>query len=257
MTRSQFAHRLPHFFSRRLFGDRSTHGLVPVQDDKCWLEWQSRYHEFYNQTQHSGIGSKVNGAGYKVLEHFDLDEKKVLEIGPGSLTHLEYWQGKPTEFVAVDIDRQFLRSAEKTLSAAGVPYETRLSDRSSSSIPARDEEFDVLMTFFSLEHLYPLELYLDEMFRVLKPGGSIVGAIPLEGGLAWGAGRYLTSRRWLLKHTSIDPDKIICWEHPNFADEIFDSLTQRGDFSYLDYWPLKIHSMDLNLVLRFVINKLS
>ena len=111
MTRSQFAHRLPHFFSRRLFGDRSTHGLVPVQDDKCWLEWQSRYHEFYNQTQHSGIGSKVNGAGYKVLEHFDLDEKKVLEIGPGSLTHLEYWQGKPTEFVAVDIDRQFLRSA--------------------------------------------------------------------------------------------------------------------------------------------------
>ena len=82
-----------------------------------------------------------------------------------------------------------------------------------------------------------------------------MGAIPLEGGLAWGAGRYLTSRRWLLKHTSIDPDKIICWEHPNFADEIFASLVQRGDFSYLDFWPLKIHSMDLNLVLKFVINK--
>jgi SAM-dependent methyltransferase len=94
--------------------------------------------------------------------------------------------------------------------------------------------------------------YLDEMLRVLKSGGRLVGAIPAEGGLAWGTGRFFTSRRWLRRNSSIDPDKIICWEHPNFADFLLNSLDERMTRQWLSYWPFGLASIDFNLVIRFI-----
>ena len=69
---------------------------------------------------------------------------------------------------------------------------------------------------------------LKEFNRILKKNGIIVGAIPNEGGMAWGFGRYLTTRRYTKKF-NINYDKIICWEHPNFADFIFESF-QKNKF---------------------------
>ena len=51
-----------------------------------------------------------------------------------------------------------------------------------------DNTCDVVLAFYTLEHLFPLSAYLAEMFRVLKPGGLLVGAIPC--GLMWGTGRF-------------------------------------------------------------------
>ena len=64
-----------------------------------------------------------------------------------------------------------------------------------------------------------------------------MGAIPAEGGLGWGLGRFLTSRRWLKYHTSIDPDKIICWEHPNFAEQVLAQMDQVFPKQKRQYWP--------------------
>ena len=90
------------------------------------------------------------------------------------------------------------------------------------------------------------------MCRILKPSGTLIGAIPAEGGLAWGGGRMITSRRWFKKNTRINPDKIICWEHPNFADQIIDELDQVFDRKTLVHWPLRWPPvLDVNLVLRF------
>ena len=114
---------------------------------------------------------------------------------------------------------------------------------------------DYQVTFYSLEHLYPFSEHLKDMLRVLKPGGKIVGAIPAEGGLAWGLGRFLTSRRWLRKNTSVNPDKIICWEHPSMADEILSSLSEHLYLDKIAYWPLGLPVIDLSLILRFIFSK--
>ena len=59
-----------------------------------------------------------------------------------------------------------------------------------------------------MEHVYELDSYVKELKRVLKPGGLLVGSVPTEGGIAWGIGRYLTSRRYVRKNMSFDYDKI-------------------------------------------------
>ena len=210
----------------------------------------------YEDTQKKGLGQKVNDAGYRVLRDIDLSGKAILEIGPGGLHHIENWSSKPDKYVLVDIDHKFLKNASEKLSAHGVDFETRLTARDESGrLPAEDGEFDVIVTFYSLEHLYPFREHLDEMVRVLKPGGVIVGAIPTEGGLAWGMGRYITSRRWLKKNTTIDPDKIICWEHPNFADEILNSMNFSLDCRKLDFWPFVLPLLDVNLLVKFIYQK--
>ncbi|MFX1535017.1 MAG: hypothetical protein ACFFDI_12400, partial [Promethearchaeota archaeon] len=74
-------------------------------------------------------------------------------------------------------------------------------------------------------------------------------------GIAWGLGRFLTTRRYVHKNYGINYDKIICWEHPNFADFIIERLDVHFEQQYLKLCPLSWLPMDFNLVASFVFAK--
>lgn len=245
-------HHLPGWIANPLFGDRARFGLEIQLDDPDWIAWQQDvYMHFYESTQKQSVGDIVNDAGYRVMESIDLSGLRVLEIGPGHIRHLRYWQGKPECYAIADIQDTMLRASSSILADAGIAHQVVKVERG-TALPFADGEFDVVISFYALEHMHPFAPYLAEMVRVLKPGGRMVGAIPAEGGLAWGLGRFFTSRRWLKRHSTIDPDKIICWEHPNFADFLLDKLDTELSRQYLSYWPLRLPSLDINLVVRFI-----
>jgi SAM-dependent methyltransferase len=252
MKHHAFAHRLPSCLASPLFGDRRRFGLEVRPQDPDWIAWQSDVClRFYEGTQRRSLGGVVVDSGYRIMERIDLDGLRVLEIGPGHLSHQRYWRGRPQLYVLADIRAEMLTVSAELLGSEGIPYQTCLV-QPGGGLPFGDGEFDVIVSFYSLEHLHPLAPYLDEMLRVLKSGGRLVGAIPAEGGLAWGTGRFFTSRRWLRRNSSIDPDKIICWEHPNFADFLLNSLDERMTRQWLSYWPFGLASIDFNLVIRFI-----
>ncbi len=113
---------------------------------------------------------------------------------------------------------------------------------------------DVIVSFYSLEHMYPLEEYTGEFSRILRPGGLLVGAIPCEGGLAWG-GRFWISCRYVRQHSMINLDKIICWEHPNFAEDILNALKNNLIIFHTQFWPFLVPLPDLNLICSFMARK--
>jgi SAM-dependent methyltransferase len=123
---------------------------------------------------------------------------------------------------------------------------------SAYDLPFENESFDLLLSFYSLEHLHPLERYLAQFRRVLRPGGLLVGAIPCEGGLAWGGGRLITSRRYIKSNSDINPDKIICWEHPNYAHHVLRMLSDFFESVWTLFWPLRVPWIDFNLICSFV-----
>ncbi len=248
-------HRLPHWIASRLYGDRKKFGLKRIPDDPCWKEWETAYLDFYYNTQKKSVGAVVNDAGYRVMNRLIMSGKKVLEVGPGDIDHIKYWRGHPSQLVIADIKQEMLDRSTVKLKHGKVNYKTQLLPTKTTALPFADDTFDLVVTFYSLEHLFPLKTHLKEIHRVLKPGGKLVGAIPSEGGLAWGMGRFLTSRNWLLKNTHINPDKIICWEHPNFADGILKTLDSMFQKTYLSFWPLAIPSVDLNLIIKFIYKK--
>ena len=245
---------LPQSISSALWGNRKRWGLTINQSDMCWQEWQRTYSKFYTENQRQGIGTRVNDSGYNVMNKIDLTGKRVLEIGAGDIRHTDYWQGMPSEYILADISPEMLNKAKLRLKEKEVPYRSFLLKRS-GVLPVDDASIDVVVSFYSLEHLYPLEPYLTEISRVLCSGGILIGAIPAEGGLAWGLGRAITSRRWFKKNTTIDPDKIICWEHPNFADDVIIDLEHQFERINVTYWPLRAPLLDINLIIRFIYKK--
>ena len=254
MAHWSLGHRLP-VVNKPLYGDRERFGLVAKPDDPSWIEWLERDAEFYNASQRTSVGHIVNRAGYRIVRNVDLTGKRVLEIGPAAIEHIDFWTTKPKSWVNLDIREHLLAVAADRIEATGVPHEEVLVQPGSPTLPFPDGEFDAVFTFYALEHIYPLDPHLDEILRVLKPGGLLVGAIPCEGGLGWGMGRFVTTRRWLLKNTTIDPSRLICWEHPNFADFILNRLETKFERRRLRHWPLAVPSIDVNLVASFVFAK--
>ena len=256
MSYFTLGHRLPRFIAAPLFGDRERFGLVVQPGDPSWREWEQVYLDYYYANQKQSVGKVVNDAGYRVMKQVNLAGKMVLEVGPGDIHHLPNWTGRPACYHIADIQEAMLERSAARLAAAGIRHNARLISRGDQGVlPYADNAFDIIVSFYSMEHLYPLDSYLKEMLRVLKPRGLLVGAIPAEGGLGWGLGRFLTSRRWLKRNTNIDPDKIICWEHPNFAGDILTTLDRSLEQCYLEYWPLGLSCIDANLVIKFVYAK--
>ncbi len=248
-------HFMPRVLRKRLWGDRERWGLAVNSEDPHWQEWQETYAKFYMANQRQGLGTKINDAGYQVMADVNLSGQTVLEIGAGDIRHMKHWIGVPDNYLLADISNDMMEFAKAHLATQGVPHETLLLQRD-QSLPLANESVDIVVSFYSLEHLHPLEDHLNEILRVLKPGGILIGAVPAEGGLAWGFGRLITSRRWFKKHTTVDPDKIICWEHPNFADDILSTLDTRFNRQAVSYWPLPwLSLLDPNLIIRLEYRK--
>lgn len=240
-----------------LFGNRNLYGTQVNEEDKDWKYWQKEYHNFYNATQKKGVGQFINNQGYKILNNINFQDKKVLEIGPGSLYHLKYFSGIPEKFLLADIDYKFLNTSMKKLENLNINTELHLiKDRNNLEIDIDEQSIDCILTFYSLEHLYKLEQNILEYKKFLKPGGLIIGTVPCEGGLAWGLGRFITSRRWMKKNTTIDPDKIICWEHPQYISSIKSVLDNNFQKVKNKFFPFYIMNGDINLLFSFIYKKI-
>lgn len=248
---------LPNQLKKILFGNRDLYGIKVKEKDPDWQDWLQIYNDFYTNTQKKGIGNFINNSGYKIVKDIDFENKNVLEIGPGSIKHLKYFKNKPKNYILVDVDESFLKESKSILDENKIQNQSiLLKDRDEikiSGIPSNS--IDIILTFYSLEHLYNLEDNLLNYKQYLKNGGMIVGTVPCEGGIGWGLGRMLTSRRWMKKNTNIDPDKIICWEHPKFVSEIKKLLDINFQEVKKSFFPLKINSGDFNLLFSFIYKK--
>lgn len=118
--------------------------------------------------------------------------------------------------------------------------------------PLEDNFSDIILSFHQLEHICNLTDYRLEIKRVLKKDGLFVGVVPTEDSLAWGGGRYLTSRRYVKKNMNFNYDKIICWEHPNFVDLIQEKLNQNFQLIHSTKKPFNFLPLDFNLSWSFI-----
>jgi SAM-dependent methyltransferase len=252
----KFHECLPYFVKKRLWGDRVKYGLVPDEKDNDWIWWQHNYAQFNIEFQNKGVGRFINDRGYKVAREVNLSNCKVLEYGAGSMSHAKYWSDNPEFYTVVDVHSAMASFATEILEKRKVNYSVIITNRKQRNSLEKLNS-DVVFSFYTLEHIYELADHVAEVKRILKPGGVLVGAIPMEGYIAWGLGRYLTTRRWFKNETDIDPDKIICWEHPNFASEVIEELERQLECVQIKYWPFGNQSIfkNFNLICSFVYRK--
>lgn len=105
----------------------------------------------------------------------------------GECTYLlasdEHLSKNVTEVYGFDINPKAVELANYN-AAANVKTSKKIAffEANMTNLPVENEKFDFLNSFHALEHIFPedLDAVVSEMFRVLKPGGSVVISIPYD-----------------------------------------------------------------------------
>ncbi|MEO7369476.1 MAG: class I SAM-dependent methyltransferase, partial [Ilumatobacteraceae bacterium] len=158
----------PSTWRTALWGDRDRWGRVADRNDPMWHEWEATYGEFYEVSQRQGVGRWVNEAGYRVLSQVDLRNRVVLEIGPGEILHSAHWNGRPAHVHLVDVNEKMAMRGAAVLDRLDVAHDVHLLG-DDHRLPLADGSVDVVVSFYSLEHIWPLRPTLAEITRVLAP----------------------------------------------------------------------------------------
>jgi SAM-dependent methyltransferase len=115
---------------------------------------------------------------FHLQEMIPLDVDELLDFGCGA----GYWSGRIGELypwmkvTGIDGGRAFIEKANARYAAPNVSFV--LADF--LALPFADERFGCVYADNTIEHSFDVQGALAETFRVLRPGGALVGAIPLD-----------------------------------------------------------------------------
>ncbi len=98
--------------------------------------------------------------------------RKVLEIGPGYGTVAQRLAERGAEYHGVDIAPGPVEIVNHRLRLAGLPGRAILG--SALALPFEEACFDVVISIGCLHHTGDMDRAVDEIHRVLRPGGSVV-----------------------------------------------------------------------------------
>jgi ubiquinone/menaquinone biosynthesis C-methylase UbiE len=125
--------------------------------------------EFYREARRYRY--EVYGPWFNPMMRFgEWRGKKVLEIGVGIGSDHYSFASEGAAMTALDLSREHLRHTRKHLELEGLTTESHYGDAEAS--PFADNTFDLVYSFGVLHHTPNTEKSIDEVFRVLKPGGT-------------------------------------------------------------------------------------
>jgi len=98
----------------------------------------------------------------------DVSEKKVLDVGCGTGRLIRKLVDKGAIVTGADISPEMLKIAKKKFD------KVEFIEGDIEHLPFEDESFDMVIATFVIVHLKDLRKAFDEVYRVLKPGGSFI-----------------------------------------------------------------------------------
>jgi SAM-dependent methyltransferase len=121
------------------------------------------------------------------LDRFSLTGRRVLEVGLGYGTLGQQIIERGAKYHGLDIAAGPVRMMQHRLAMLGQPGEDRIVQGTALAMPYADETFDFVYSIGCLHHTGDLPRSIDEVRRVLVPGGHAVVMLYHEG----------SARQWL------------------------------------------------------------
>jgi SAM-dependent methyltransferase len=109
--------------------------------------------------------------------------RRLLEVGCGMGTDLSQFGRGGAETFAIDLTPRHLRIARQRLEHESLPV--RLGRADGEALPFLDGVFDVVYSFGVLHHTPGIDQAISEIYRVLKPGGTLVLGLYHRGSVYW------------------------------------------------------------------------
>lgn len=101
--------------------------------------------------------------------------QQILDVATGTADFaLAAMRLKPTKIVGVDISKEMLAVGRKKIEKKGLTKQIELFSGDSENLGFDDNTFDAVTVAYGVRNFENLQLGLDEIGRVLKPGGKLV-----------------------------------------------------------------------------------
>ena len=195
---------------------------------------------------------EVLPARYGMLERFNhtyptrhlplLDHFKTLELGAGIGGHIPFEDLSRQEYHGIELRQNMAEEIRRRYPAV----HTAVGD-CQQRIPYDDAAFDRVIVIHVLEHLPDLPAALDEVKRVMRPGGIFSVVLPCDPGLAYEIARKISAERIFRKRYRLPYRWLIRREHINSPSELISQLRERFDEFDREYFPLHVPVTNLNL----------
>lgn len=133
----------------------------------------AHHYDFLNHFLSMGIDKIWRKKAINELK--SIRPKRILDIATGTgdlaLTALKL---QPEEIVGIDISEEMLVFGRKKIEKAGKSHLIHFEKGDSEHLHFTDHSFDGAMAAFGVRNFENLQLGLNEIFRVLNPGGKVV-----------------------------------------------------------------------------------
>lgn len=142
---------------------------VAVMFDKIAFRY-----DFLNRFLSAGIDVSWRKKAIKELK--ELQPKCILDVatGTGDVAILAEKILRPVKITGIDISEGMLDIGRKKIEKLGLKNKVELLRGDSEQIYFDDDSFDAITVAFGVRNFQNLEAGLQEMLRVLKPGGKLV-----------------------------------------------------------------------------------
>ncbi|GEM_PF-735049 len=120
----------------------------------------------------------------KVIDFKSLQDKKVLDIAIGTGWSTAEFAKAGAQVTGIDLTPQAIEISKKRFEVLDLPHaDLRVAD--AQSLPFEDNTFDFVLAWGCLMHMPDTQKALNELHRVLKPGGRIVAMMYNKHSLHW------------------------------------------------------------------------
>jgi len=160
--------------------------------------------ELYDHTWRCGLqaGKEQRGnlqANLQFLDRLDMLKpgERILELGCGIGSVVAELSRRGLDVTGTDISREAVAYGLKKYG------NIRLEVQAAEALPYQDGSFDVVLSFDLLEHIARVDLHLDEVARVLRPGGYYLFQTPNKYSNALFETLAHKSLKWRRAHPSL------------------------------------------------------
>ena len=163
------------------------------------------------------------------FETFDIKDKEVLEIGFGMGTDHLSMARRGGIMHGIDITEGNKTITEKRFAIYG--YNTKLTVGDAEALPYSDNTFDFVYSFGVLHHTPDTQKAIDEVYRVLKPGGKCYIAVYNKNSLFFWWSVFIVDFICRLKFLKMSlQQRLSLIEYPNTNKDMVIRLYTKKDF---------------------------